>query len=260
MHTRREIADHAAALGVKAGDIVLVHSSYKAVGETEGGPCGVIDALLAVVQSEGALLFPNLNIPHEFTADNPPRFDLRRGSVRKLGILPELFKLHYVRHFSLHPTHSVMGVGAKAAPLLRDHEKAGLPCGPGTPWARNGAAGGKILLLGVTTRSNTTYHCAEEQIPNSYQLSREVIQGVVVVDGEEIVVPSRLHVWGNRTDFSLVNAELAERGYLRCGKIGGADTLCLDAGGFLAVCLEKLRHNPHYFLVSPRTPVRDPAG
>jgi len=65
-----------------------------------------------------------------------------------------------------------------------------------------------------TQRANTTCHCAEEQIPDSYQLSKDVIKGLVIVDGREMVVPSRLHVWGNHPDFSLFNPELERHGYL----------------------------------------------
>ena len=112
----------------------------------------------------------------------------------------------------------------------------------------NAHAARKVLLAGVTQKCNTTYHCAEEQIPDSYQLSRDIIDGVVVVDDRPIVVRSRLHVWGNRPDFGIVNPELEARGLLRTGPVGNAPTLCLDAGGFLAVCLEKMARDPRYFL------------
>jgi len=247
--TKRRIIGDLEALGLKRGDSVVVHSSYKAIGGVEGGPRTVIDALADVVDPEGALLLPNLNIPHEFTADDPPRFELKKGPLRQaLGIIPELFKFEYATGFSIHPTHSMMGIGEKAAGILKDHEKAGLPCGPGTPWEQNALAGGRILLIGVDQRCNTTYHCAEEQIPDSYQLSADVIEGTVVIDGREVVVPSRLHVWGNRPDFNIINDELEATGSLRAGPVGGARTLCIDAGRFLDMCLEKMRQDPRYFL------------
>ena len=227
---------------------MVVHSSYRRMGEVEGRAAGVIDALTDAVLPGGALLLPNLNIPHEFTADNPPRFDLKRDPLRVIGIIPEVFKVEFAEHFSLHPTHSVMGIGEKAESVLREHDKAGLPCGPGTPWAKNAEADGKILLIGATQKSNTTYHCAEEQIPDSYQLSRDVINGTVILDGVELVVPSRLHVWGNHPDFGILNPELEARGFLRRGRIGNADSLCLNARGFLDLAMEKLRVDPRYFM------------
>jgi len=247
--TVSRIVEDLRALGLRRGDSVVVHSSYKSIGDVAGGPRGVIDALAEVVLPDGALLLPNLNIPHEFTVENPPRFDLKRGPLKQsIGIVPELFKFEYAEHFSLHPTHSIMGIGRKAPDILKDHEKAGVPCGTGTPWQKNALSGGKVLLIGVGQKSNTTYHCAEEQIENPYQLSAGVIDGVVVSDGKEIVVPSRLHVWGHQPDFSIINPELEARGYLRIGTVGNARTLCIQGAGFIQLCLEKMRHDARYFL------------
>ena len=248
MFSRRDIAEDVRRLGVRRGQGLIVHSSYKSIGGVDGGPAAVIEALMDVVLPEGALLLPNLNIPHEFTAENPPRFDLKRDSVRKLGIIPELFKFGYAEHFSIHPTHSLMGVGEKAPAITEGHERAGVPCGPGTPWEKNARSGGKVLFIGVGYGSNTTCHSVEEAIPDSYRLSRDVIRGVVVLDGEERIVPSRLHVWGIRADFERFVPELEERGISRRGPVGRAPSICLDAGGFLDLALEKLRRDGGYFL------------
>ncbi len=237
------------ALGLSREDSVVVHSSYKSIGNVTGGPRGVIDALTEVILPDGALLLPNLNIPHEFTAENPPRFDLEKDAIKQnVGIIPELFKFQYAEHFSIHPTHSMMGTGEKAQDILKDHEKAGVPCGIGTPWEKNALSGGKVLLIGVGQNSNTTHHCPEEQIQNPYQLSSDVIDGVVVIDGKEMVVRSRLHVRGNYPDFSIINPELSARGYLKSGTVGNARTLYIEAGGFVRLCLEKMRHDGRYFL------------
>ena len=245
---RRIVAD-LNALGLGRGDCVVVHSSFKSIGCTDGGPRAVIDALTEVVLPGGALLLPNLNIPHAFTTENPPRFDLKRDHLKQaIGIIPEMFKFEYATHFSIHPTHSMMGIGEKAPDILKDHEKAGLPCGPGTPWEKNALAGGRVLLIGVNQKCNTTYHCAEEQLEDSYQLSEDVIDGVVVIDGREMVVRSKLHVWWNHPDFNIINPELEAMGILRRGRVGRADTMCMDAAGFLDLCLAKMRGDSRYFL------------
>ena len=148
----------------------------------------------------------------------------------------------------MHPTHSMMGIGQNAQAILSDHEKAGFPCGVGTPWEKNALSGGKVLLIGVGQKCNTTYHCPEEQIDNPYQLSSEVINGVVVSDGIETVIPSRLHVWSNHPDFSILNPELTARGYLTTGTVGKAQTLFIQAKGFVDLCLAKMRSDRLYFL------------
>ena len=123
-----------------------------------------------------------------------------------------------------------------------------MPCGPGTPWEKNARAGGRVLLIGVDQKCNTTYHSAEEELPESYQLSRDPIDGIVVVDGREVVVRSRLHVWTNHADFNIINPELEARGHARIGSVGMARALCLNAAGFLEVCREKLKRDGRYFL------------
>lgn len=214
-----------------------------------GGPSALIEALLSALGSGGTLLFPNLNIPREFTAADPPRFDLKHESIgKKIGIIPETFKFHFAEHFSVHPTHSLMALGPNAKQITGGHEHAGLPCGPGTPWAKNAESGGKILLIGVGFHSNTTFHCAEEQLPTSYRLSAEPVEGIVVLDGREMVVSSRLHLWGVFADFSVLRPELEALGHLRNGRIGSAPTLCFDARGFLDLAISKLACDPRYFI------------
>ena len=249
MFAKEQIVGDLKALGLHRGDCAIVHSSYRSIGPVEGGPAAVVEALADVLLPEGALLMPNLNIPHEFTTADPPRFDLRGGHIKSaLGIIPEIFKFGFATHFSMHPTHSLMGAGARAAGILEGHENAGLPCGTGTPWHKNALAGGRVLLIGVDQQCNTTYHCAEERLEHSYQLSRDAIEGVVIVDGRDRVVTSRLHVWGNHPNFNVLNPQLEALGHLRIGSLGDAKTLCLDAGPFLELCAEKMRHDVRYFL------------
>ncbi len=49
------------ALGIKAGDVLMVHSSLKSMGQVEGGAETVIAALRAVLGEEGTLMLPALS-------------------------------------------------------------------------------------------------------------------------------------------------------------------------------------------------------
>jgi aminoglycoside 3-N-acetyltransferase len=48
-------------LGVEEGDTLLVHSSYKSLGEVDGGPQTVVRALEAALGAEGTLIMPTFN-------------------------------------------------------------------------------------------------------------------------------------------------------------------------------------------------------
>jgi aminoglycoside 3-N-acetyltransferase len=254
---RADLARDIRALGIGPGDSLIVHTAFRRVGPVAGGVRTLIDALVDVVLPSGALLFPNLHIPHGFTAVVPPRFDVRTGNIRNLGIVPTIFKSEYAECFSLHPTHALMGIGDRAFSLLKGHELAGCCCGAGTPWERNGVECGKVLLIGCDQRCNTTYHTAEELVEQPYRLTEEMIEGFVVLDGREMIVPSRLHVWDYSVDFNVLNPELERAGHLRCGRIGQALALCLDAGPFIALALEKLVADRWYFLTDPPPSARD---
>ncbi|HEX2855544.1 MAG TPA: AAC(3) family N-acetyltransferase [Opitutaceae bacterium] len=248
MHDLNSLRSDLGRLGVAPGRAVVVHSSLRPVGAVDGGADTVIRALGESLGQTGTLLFPNLNIPHEFTAENPPRFDLQKDPIReRLGVLPQVFKHSYAREFSRHPTHAMMGVGPHCARLFAGHEESGLPCGPGTPWWRLGEIGGAILLLGVTQQSNTSIHGPEERHA-TYQLSAAPIDGVVIDAGREFRVSSRLHRWGNASDFSRINPWLEKAGGLLRGKVGDAECLLVDARIFQTEVVARLRTDPRFLL------------
>lgn len=43
------------ALGLRPGDLVMVHASLRALGPVDGGPAAVLDALLDVIGPAGTL-------------------------------------------------------------------------------------------------------------------------------------------------------------------------------------------------------------
>ena len=45
LHTQFSLGTELNQLGIEAGDTVFIHSSYKSVGNVEGGAAGIISAL-----------------------------------------------------------------------------------------------------------------------------------------------------------------------------------------------------------------------
>ena len=71
-------------LGVQTGDTLLVHSSYKSLGEVDGGPQAVVEALLSALGADGTLIMPTFNF--DFNQGKP--WDVRKtrskmGTLRK---------------------------------------------------------------------------------------------------------------------------------------------------------------------------------
>ncbi len=155
MLTRRAISDHLAELGLRPGDRLLVHSSYRSLGPVEGGPEAVLDAMLDAVGPAGLLAMPAFN----YQAPEPC-FDPALTPGRT-GILAECLRGRPGAVRSLHPTHSVVMMGREAASFTAGHHQSGAAT-LGSPLDRLAQAGGRILLLGVTHTANTTIHVAEQ--------------------------------------------------------------------------------------------------
>lgn len=62
--TQTQIAEALQAFGLRAGDIVFVHSSLSSIGTTEGGANTVVDAFLEVLGPEGILVVPMFTFAH----------------------------------------------------------------------------------------------------------------------------------------------------------------------------------------------------
>ena len=169
--------------GVRAGGVLLIHTSLSSLAEPGGAapsPDTVLDALLAALGPSGTLLIPTLS--YLFVGAESPTFDLLHTPTN-LGAIPAamLRRPGVVR--SLHPTHSVAALGALALELTRDHALDRTPVGPNSPFCRVRAHGGQIAFLGCGTRCNTSIHGVEEALrpaPPPYLLLKDPIRYTVV--------------------------------------------------------------------------------
>src|SRR5581483_84933 len=135
------------ALGLRSGDVVMVHASFRALGLSD--PEAIIQALLAALGDRGTLLMPALSYLQQ-----PPTFHNTLTTPACVGFLPEYFRTRPGTRRSLHPTHSVCGVGARAGELLAYHYDDITPCGENSPFHKLLHCGGKILMLGCGLRPN----------------------------------------------------------------------------------------------------------
>jgi len=178
--TKSDIVEALREAGLCPGDSLIVHSSFRSLGGVEGGPETVIDALIETVSPGGNVMLPTFNYTAHI-AD--PYFD-PAAIACPTGIIPELVRKRPNAVRSLHPTHSVAVIGPDAAELTKDH-MACRSVGIGSPIDRLAKMGGKILLLGVPNRSNTTVHLGEEyaQVPKVGWTETQAHAKVLMPDG-----------------------------------------------------------------------------
>lgn len=153
-------------LGLKEGDIVLVHSSLNRIGHVKGGGDTVIDALLETVGNTGTIAVPTLTFaPRDFMQDNPPIFNPKE-TPSETGKISEIFRQRENAIRSIHPTHSVAAIGPHAEYLTKDNEKSQTPCGEHSPFYKLIELDGYLLVLGSPFTHMPSFHVIEDKVPN----------------------------------------------------------------------------------------------
>jgi aminoglycoside 3-N-acetyltransferase len=187
-------------LGINPGGVLLVHSSFKALGPVEGGVETVIQGLLGGLGEDGTLLLPALSYA-SVTAENPV-FDIRNTSSC-IGAIPEYFRTRQGTHRSMHPTHSVCGVGRLWGDVLGKHFLDDTPCGRYSPFHLLPEVHGQILMLGCGLAPNTSMHAIEELVIPPYLYAEERTYILKDEDGiprEKVYRPHNFRGWAQRYD------------------------------------------------------------
>jgi len=253
MITKEIIINGLKKLGLKQGDSVLVHSSLSKFGCVDGGADTVIDAVLGAVGKEGTMLVPTLTGSEKLSAENPPVFNVR-DTACWTGKIPETFRKRAAAIRSLHPTHSVTAIGAKAKYFTDDHEKCITPCGQNSPYHKLARAGGYVLLLGVGLDCCTLFHTAEEFADVDYVCQKQLVTATTVdYKGIEHKIKIKIHKYGDERDFVKIEPMLIDKKILVKGKVGNADGRLVKAGKLLELTTEILKAKPDFLLktVSP---------
>jgi aminoglycoside 3-N-acetyltransferase len=236
-------------LGLEAGDMVMVHSSMRAVGKVLGGPDVVIRALLDVVGIAGTVVMyvdwedavqhltrddVAQQLDARLLAEVPP-FDAKTSRARRAyGILPEFLRTWPGARRSGNPDASVAAVGAQAEWLCTDHPLQ-YGYGAGSPLAKLLDVRGKVLLLGAPFDTITLLHYAEHmaRLPNKRVIRyREplLVHGAKVwveieeFDTSQPVVPG---AW--ESYFADIVQEYLTSGQGRAGQVGQASSYLLHA-------------------------------
>ena len=179
--TKADIKEGLWRAGLRQGDAVLVHSSLSRFGFVDGGADAVIDALLETVGADGTLMMSAITTSVQLVcrcieaADAGVALDMPPLDVVHTetwaGTIPETFRKRPGVKHSLHPTHAVTALGARAGEMLDNHQNAPGPSGEATPFMRlMDDDRGFILLLGVNHESNTALHGVEERACVEYVL------------------------------------------------------------------------------------------
>lgn len=250
--TKEQLFTDLQNIGVHQGDCLLVHSSFKAVGECEDGPKTVIEALKAVLTESGTLVMPAFQGGGQYDLlKNFSGFESNH-TPSQLGIISETFRKYRGVLRSLSPTHSVCALGPQAEKIIEGHEKCSVTVGKDSPFEKLKMLKAKILLLGVDNRSNTFLHYCEN-VNGAPTLSSRLFH-VTIKNKLEADVSCALysHLPGLPRNYGRLNSELTEPIQIK-GKIGNAESYLLNMSELFDHVSKKIKENPIY-LISPFNP------
>lgn len=183
--TSDELLADLRALGVRDGDLLMIHASLRRIGLSRaeagaGGAERLLDALEAAVGADGSLMMVlGSHYEMDWVNEGPieARAALLAGSMpldqatspamAEVGWLAEVFRRRPGTILSSNPSGRFGARGARAAELMADqpwHDYYG----PGSPLEKLVASGGRILRLGANPDTVTALHHAEylAELPN----------------------------------------------------------------------------------------------
>lgn len=235
MNTVDTIHNDLLNLGVKACDILLVHSSLSSIGWVCGAAQAVIVALKQVINENGTLIMPahsgaisdpaeweNPPVPKEWLQqiyDSMPAFDVDLTSSRGMGSIAELFRTLPQVYRSNHPQVSFASQGKFANDITNNH-KLTPQFGMESPLGKMYELNAKVLLLGVGYDSCTCFHLAEAL--NEKMPTRKM--GAAIIENNK-----RIWKWfedfdyNSEDDFESIGLAFETTNNVVFGKVGKAE-------------------------------------
>ena len=243
---------HASILnaGIDPHKDLMVHSALSAIGYVEGGPQGVVRALIASLDTNATLLMPtspvdSLQAEHELALYDP------ENTPSKMGAVTEYFRSNVATHRSAHPLEPVSAMGPKAKYYTSAHHTDGTSYGLNSPWYKHMEQGGQILYIGTTLiNSGTSLHVIEDAI------GAAIFKFPIYLENSKLF---KIKLSGSRTVDCLTkvhNPTMSKRrlcdglipilersGALRRVVIGDAPSLLVDAAKMKSILLEEYSRN-----------------
>ncbi len=241
MITQQGIVHDLKRMGVEAGMAVEVHSSLSRIGQVLDGPAAVIQALMEVVGTEGAIVmsaYP-VTLPIWPTEEEKAKgiictvrfLDENDPGRTGMGAVSDAFR-RWPGTCLGKGLHRVCAWGKDAGLHTRGYEYLL-------------SIGGWVLLVGVDIHRCSAMHTAESKVvlPPDIQEYYDLPEDI-----QRIYTPEKWYVqyhdppedgWGK------IQEEALRRGWIRRGKIGQADSLFFRAKAVVDLYEARLRADPH---------------
>ncbi len=245
MLTFEKLVEGFCDLGVEKGDTLLVHSSYKSLGEVDGGPQTVIRALEEALgtDQDGTLIMPTFNF--DFNQGKP--WDVRK-TRSKMGALTEVVRMDPRAKRVFHPFYSFAVLGKHADMLGSLRYKSA--------YERNSVFGklrdldGKIMVIGLSyNNSMTFFHHIEQMEGVDYRFLKKFTGEVTDENGNTYTDTFEMLVRdidkGVMTMVDPMGALMEQAGIVKIRKIGEAEVKLMKANEVYAFTAREMKRDPH---------------
>lgn len=245
-------------LGVRQGDLLMVHAGIRSVGPIIGGVNVLIQALFEAIGPDGTIAAYVDFEPFFEEDDDPasiPVFDKRIApAARDHGVLHETLRNWPGAIRSDHPDAGVVAIGPMADWITADHPFP-YGYGEGSPLEKIVQANGRVLMIGAPLDTITLLHLAEHKanLPGKrirrYRRRMPGPSGPVWIDFEEFDTADPVCDYLPFDCFEQIARAHLAAGYGRRGHVG-------DANSYLFEAPELVRFGIGWLEAAPRPPWR----
>jgi aminoglycoside 3-N-acetyltransferase len=146
-----KLAEHLTALGVAAGQNIVVHSSLAAFGVLDGGVAGLLQSCRDLIGPDAILAVPT----YRLTAPIHEIFDRPHSPSQNVGAFSEHVRLHEASVRSCNPLHSHSFLGPQAEILAGNQVRPSF--GPGSDFELLVQANFRAIYLGCNWQNAGTF-------------------------------------------------------------------------------------------------------
>jgi len=249
-YSKNDLKKNLKNLGLNKGDICLVRSHLREIGNIEGRRSKtVLDALLETIGQEGTLFALTFTKIHKLPLDkNNPEHYFTNQTKPYTGGFPRECLSHPDSLRSKHPATSFCGIGKDAFEILSNHNEKSSSYEPvGKMIEKNG----KMLLIGALNENPgfISVHWAKWLLGYSVQSKYAGISGAYYFDEKGMKhIYIRNDIGGCSRGFNKFYKYYRDAKILTEGKLGDADCMMIELKKALKVELPLLKNNPRFFL------------
>ncbi len=242
MLTKDQLIQEFQAIGLQAGDTLLVHSSYKSLGGVDGGPQTVIDAFLDALGPQGTLVMPTFNF--DFCRGQP--WDVR-ATPSQMGAMTNMVRTRPDARRVFHPIYSFAVVGQHAEFMTKDRYKSSYE--KDSVFGKLRQVDGKIMVIGLSYNDSMTFfHHVEELEGVDYRYLKDFTGMVTDENGHTYEDTFQMLVrdldQGVHTMVDPMGALMETAGIITVRQIGEAKVSLMKANEVYDFTAREMRRDP----------------